>query len=56
MFPFQGIERLLGGVTRKLVAIQTVLVLLRGPGFILVRILFVCCSICPCAIFVVGSP
>jgi hypothetical protein len=55
MFPFLGIERLLGAPTLKLVAIPTVLVLLRGPGFILVWILFVCCSLCPCAVFVVGK-
>jgi hypothetical protein len=55
MFPFLVIERLLGGPTRKLVAIPIVLVLLRGPRFTLVWILFVCCPLCPCAVFVVGK-
>jgi hypothetical protein len=45
MFPFQGIERLLGGPTRKVEAIPTVLMLLRGPGFTLVWILFVVPSV-----------
>jgi hypothetical protein len=54
-FPLLELERLLGGPTRKLVAIPTVLVLLRCPGFTLVLILFVCCSLYPCAVFVTGK-
>lgn len=54
VFPFLGIGRLLGGPTRKLVAIPTA-VLLRDPGFTLVLISFVGCSLSPCAVFVLGK-
>jgi hypothetical protein len=50
VFPLFELERTLGQ-TRK----PTALVLLRGPGFTLVLILFVCCSLYPCAVFVIGK-
>jgi hypothetical protein len=51
MISLLELERILGGPTSK----PTALVLLRGPGFTLVLILFVCCSLYPCAVFVIGN-